>query len=215
MYNYRTFLVSGLLTLFLVITSAGVSRADQESVVIGRLFGSTQPLPGYFRGHVRLAANNKYPEFLGYRFVNSRSGKKIKMRPDGIGFFLKSLEPGTWTFERLRKDRPADSGPEVFEIMTFQVPAGAVVNLGTIIIVLEDEPSELLKIRQNWQEGTYVYKYRYFLSDSAEDNIWPVDNLKRKKPDLLERYDSNIVEVKDPITSDIDSSRVILRTPNK
>lgn len=213
MYNCRTFLITGLMVLLLVITCGAVSYAAEESVVIGRLFGSTQPLPGFFRANMILLANNVYPEFLGYRFVNTQTGKKIKMRPDGIGFFLKSMEPGTWTFERFRKDRPVDSGPDVIEIMTFDVPEGSLVNLGTIIIVLEGEPTEQLRVKKNWQEGAYVYTYRYFLSDSAEDNKWPIDNLERKKPKVLAEYNDNVVEVKDPITSDLDSSRIILKAP--
>lgn len=211
--RYRTFFYLGLVALLLVPSSAKVSYASQDSVVVGRLFGSTQPLPGFFSGNITLMANNVYPEFLGFRFVNSQSGKKIKMRPDGMGFFLKSLEPGTWTFERLRNDLPGGDGPKVFEIMTFNVPPGKLVNLGTIIIVLDGKPTERLRVKKNWQEGTYIYTYHYVLSDSAEDNTWPVDNLKRKKPDVLERYKNSIVEIIDPITPDLDSSRVILRAP--
>ena len=211
MDKYRTCFILGLFATVLILSTVAASHASQESVIIGRLFGSTQPLPDFFRGNVNLNANNIEPEFLGFRFVNSQSGKKIKMRPDSLGYFSKSLEPGTWTFERFRTDRPNTDDPKVIEIMTFDVPPGSLVNLGTIIIVVDGKPTERLHIRKNWEEGTFVYTYNYFRSDSAEDNAWPLENLKRKKPKTLEKYKDRIVEITDPVTTDADSSRVKLR----
>jgi hypothetical protein len=193
--RYRIIPVVGLLSAMLVLSALGTALAEEDSYLIGRLFGSTQPLPGYFRGNVNLMSNNVYPEFPGFRFVNSQSGKKTHMRPDSRGYFFKSMEPGTWTFERLRKDRPA----------------GSLVNLGTIIIVVDGKPTERLRIKSHSEEGTYVYTYRYARSDSADDNTWPLDNLKRKKPKILENYKDSTVEVKDPVTTDLDSSRIKLR----
>jgi hypothetical protein len=209
--RYRIIPVVGLLSAMLVLSALGTALAEEDSYLIGRLFGSTQPLPGYFRGNVNLMSNNVYPEFFGFRFVNSQSGKKTHMRPDSRGYFFKSMEPGTWTFERLRKDRPSGEGPKVLEIMTFDVPAGSLVNLGTIIIVVDGKPTERLRIKSHSEEGTYVYTYRYARSDSADDNTWPLDNLKRKKPKILENYKDSTVEVKDPVTTDLDSSRIKLR----
>ena len=80
-----------LVALLLVSSIVTVSYAAQDSVVVGRLFGSTQPLPGFFRGNITLMANKFYPEFLCFRFVNSHTGKKIKMRPESMGYFFKSL----------------------------------------------------------------------------------------------------------------------------
>jgi len=213
MKKYRVFFVVGILIIVLVLPALGTAIAETDSYVVGRLFGSTQPLPDFFKGNVNLMANNVEPEFLGFRFVNSQSGKKVKMRPDSKGYFSKSLGPGRWTFERLRNDRPGGEGPKVLEIMTFDVPAGSLVNLGTIIIVVDGKPTERLRIKKSMDEGTYDYTYRYERSDSEEDNTWPLDNLKRKDSKTLEKYQDSTVEVKDPVTTDLDSSRVRLRAP--
>ena len=203
----------GPLIFVFVLSTVGFVMAEDSSYIVGRLLGPLKPSPASSGDNSDPTNPAGYPEFPGFRFVNSQSGKKINMRPDSRGYFSKSLEPGKWVFERLRKDRPGGEGPKVLEIMIFEVPAGSLVNLGTIIIVVDGEPTESIKVRGTSEQGTYVYTYHYERSDAAEDNNWPLDNLKRKDPKTLDSYQDNIVQVKDPVITEIDRSRVILRVP--
>lgn len=211
MNRNKIILIASLMGLLLIPSTAKVSLAAEDSHIVGRLLGTVHPLPGFFRNNNTLVANNDYPEFLGFRFVNSQSGKKTNMRPDSNGYFSKSLEPGTWVLERFRKDRPSGDAVKVFEIMTFDVPERALVNLGTIRIVLEGEPQETFRIRAGEQKGTYIYTYNYERSGSADDFSWPIDNLKRKQSKIFEEYQSNIVDVNEPVTTQTDSSMIKYR----
>ena len=85
MNRYRTMIIAGLFIMMLIPTTVKVSSAAEDSHVVGRLTGTIQPIPGYFSRSNKLIADNYNPEFLGFRFVNSQTGKKVKMRPDSNG----------------------------------------------------------------------------------------------------------------------------------
>jgi len=208
MNRYRSLLTFGLIGLLFVPATVDISFAAQDSVVIGRLPGTIQPLPLNFSRSDRLIAKDYHPAFLGFRFVNSQSGKKVKMRPDSKGYFSKSLGPGTWVLERYRKDRLSGDVPKEFKIMTFDVPEGSLVNLGTIQIVLDGEPEERLLGSGGFSKGIYTYTYRYERSGDLDGFSWPVDNLKKKDSDAFEHYQSSIVEIKEPLTTEKDGSKV-------
>jgi hypothetical protein len=214
MNSYRTFLTLGLIVLLFIPSTVKVSSAAEDSIAIGRLLGTIQPLPLNFSRSDRLIAKNYYPEFLGFRFVNSQSGKKVKMRPDSKGYFSKSLGPGKWVLERYRKDRLSGDVPKEFKIMTFDVPDGSLVNLGTIQIVLDGEPEERLLGSGGFSKGIYTYTYRYERSGDSDGFSWPVDNLKKKDSDAFEQYQSSIVEIKEPLTTEKDGSKIRISENN-
>jgi hypothetical protein len=207
MNRCRTFLTLCLTVMLFIPATVRVSLAAEDSVAIGRILGTIQPLSGFFKNNNTLVANNDYPEFLGFRFVNSQSGKKIKIRPRGSGYFSKSLGPGTWVLERHRNDRVSGDVPKEFKIMTFDVPEESLVNLGTIRIVLDGEPEETLFLRGGKDTGIYIYTYHYQRDEGADDFSWPVDNLKKKDSDVFEQYQNSIVEIKEPVTTEKDGSK--------
>ena len=204
-------IIAGLFIMMLIPTTVKVSSAAEDSHVVGRLTGTIQPIPGYFSRSNKLIADNYNPEFLGFRFVNSQTGKKVKMRPDSNGYFSKSLGPGTWVLERHRNDRVDGDVPKVFQIMTFDVPEGSLVNLGTIRIVLDGEPKETLFVRGGSDSGTYIYTYHYERAGGSDDFSWPVDNFKRKDAKAFEQYKNSIVEIKESITTEKDGSKVRIK----
>jgi len=155
-----------------------------------------------------------FPEFRFFRIVNSESGKKININPlRSNGYFAKSLKPGTWVLERQRKDSTGEGRGEILKIMTFEVPEGSLINLGTLQIVLDGTPEETLRPFGGGgsTEGAYVYTYHYERVDGEADQIWPVDHLKTKKPKIFDKYKDNVVNVSEPITSESDNSRIIIR----
>ena len=211
MKEYRNLFLSGLVMLLLIPTTVKVSSAADDSHVTGRLTGTVQPIPGHFSRSNKLIADNYNPEFLGVRFVNSQTGKKVKMRPDSNVYFSKSLGPGTWTLERDRKDRTSGDVPREFKIMTFDVPEGSLVNLGTIRIVLDGEPEETLFLRGGSDSGTYIYTYHYERAGGADDFSWPVDNLKQKDSGVFEQFQNAIVEIDESVTTEKDGSKVRIK----
>lgn len=215
MNRYRASLISSLVILLLIPSTVKMSLAAEESHAVGRLTGTVQPLPGFFSRNDTLIAKRYYPEFLGYKFVNSQSGKKVKFRPDSNGHFSKSLGSGTWILERHRNDRVSGDVPKVFKIMSFDVPAGSLVNLGTIRIVLEGDPKETFTSRGGQDTGTYIYTYHYKRDGGTEDYSWPVDNLKKKDSGVFEKYQNAIVEVKEPVTKERDGSKYRIKVSNR
>lgn len=207
--------LAGLFLTGCAHSPADPSLAEKESHVVGRLNGTVQPLPGFFRNNNTLTANRDFPEFLGFRFTHSQSGRRVTIRPGHSGFFSRSLEPGTWTFERHRRDRPTGEGPEVLEIMTFDVPKSSLVNLGTFNIVLEGEPEETLFLSRRRDQGTYIYTYHYERGEGADDFAWPVDHLRDRDSDTLKRFQDNIVEIRDPVTTGTDQSQFRFRVYNR
>jgi hypothetical protein len=208
MNRYRTFLTLCLTVMLFIPATVKVSLAVEDSVVIGRLLGTIQPLPLNFSRSDRLIANNYHPEFLGFRLFNSQSGKKVKVHPDGSGYFSKSLAPGTWVLERYRKDRTSGDVPKEFKIMTFDVPEESLVNLGTIRVVVEGEPEERLQGSGGQSKGIYTYTYHYERAGEADGFSWPVDKFKKKKSDAFEKYQGSIVQIKEPVTAEKDGSKI-------
>ncbi len=214
------FLMTVITVMVLAASYTGPAFAAEQSYFILRLNGTVQPLPGMSSGNVDLMANNEKPEFFGFRVVNSQSGKRLRIRPGHSGYYARSLGPGTWTLERDRKDRP-DKGDRVIRILTFEVPEGSLVNLGTIDIVLDDKPKENLMIKPDpftggvRTTGIYTYTYRYERAGGADDFTWPVNTLKKRKSKIYEQYQDNIVEVKEPVTPDTDGSRIKLESVGK
>jgi len=202
-----------LIVVIFVPSTAKVAFAEEDSYFVGRLLGTVQPLPKFFQTSTQLMTQRDYPEFRFFRIVNTQSGKKININPlRSNGYFGKSVGPGTWILERNRKDSTGDGRGKVIEIMTFEVPKGSLINLGTLQIVLDGEPKETLKQGVSSTEGEYIYTYSYMRAEGAEASIWPVDNLKNKKSKVYDRYQGNIVDVKEPLTAETDNSKIILRT---
>jgi hypothetical protein len=197
------FLLIAVAVVLAVTSFTGTVFAAQDSYFILRLNGTVQPLPGMSSGNVDLMANNDYPEFYGFRVVNSQSGKRLLV--------------GTWTLERDRRDRP-DKGEKIIRILTFEVPPGSLVNLGTIDIVLEGDPKEIIRDKPDMYTGgirttgIYTYSYHYERPGAADDFTWPVNTLKERKSKIYEQYQGSIVEVKEPVTSDPDGSRIKLES---
>jgi len=211
MKRYAPCLAVLLIGVFFVLSTARVALADENSHFVGRLLGTVQPLPGFFRSNVTREVRNQTPEFRGFRIVNSKSGRRINIRPDNNGFFSNSLEPGNWVFERNRRDRPSRDIPAVLQIMTFDVPERSLANLGTIRIVLEGDPSETLALGRRRDQGTYIYTYTYERGEGEDDFTWPLDNLKRRNSAIFEKFRNNIVDIKEPITAETDTSRFVIR----
>lgn len=186
------------------------AEAEVDSHVVGRLLGPVQSRsPDFGNGTIKTARGRSL-EFPGFRLINSRSGKKINIRPDSNGYFSKSLEPGSWTLERFRKDRPDNKRDEIITIVAFDALAGSIINMGTILIVVDDK-KERLRIKKYSTEATLVFTYHYERPGSSDDFSWPLENLRRKTPQVLENYRDNVVELTDPVTTDPDSSRVKVR----
>ena len=217
MNRYLTFSIVAFITAVLISISPNPAIAAEDSYFILRLNGTVQPLPGMSSGNTDLMANNLQPEFLGFRIVNSQSGKRLLVRPGHSGYYGRKLGSGTWTLERDRKDRP-DKGDKVIRILTFEVPEGSLVNLGTINIVLDGKPTERIMDRPDRYTGgvrttgIYTYSYRYERPGSPDDFTWPVNTLKERKSKVYDQYQDNIIQVKEAVTSGTDGSRIKLES---
>jgi len=212
MNRYLTHFVTGVVVVMLVLSSTGMAFAAEDSYIVGRLLGTVQPLPQFFQTSTYLMTQNFYPEFRFFRIVNSQSGKKININPlRSNGYFAKSLEPGTWVLERQRKDSPGEDRGKIIEIMTFEVPEGSLINLGTLQVVLDGEPKEKLRPRGGGTDGEYIYTYHYERTDGATDMAWPVDNLKKKKSKVFDKYQDNLVDISEPVTTETDTSKILIQ----
>jgi len=217
MNRYLTCLVAAIIVLLTISISPSPGVAADDSYFILRLNGTVQPLPGMLSGDVYLMSQNERVEFLGFRIVNSQSGKKITVRPGHSGYYGKKLGPGTWTLERDRRDRP-DKGDKIIKILTFEVPEGSLVNLGTINIVLDGKPTERIMDRPDRftggvrTTGTYTYSFHYERPGGADDFTWPVNTLKERSSKVYDQYQGNLVEMKEAVTSDKEGSKIKLES---
>lgn len=151
-----------IVSLALIFRPPGAFAAD-EAYVIGRITGTYRDLPGYFfRNTYMLSQGMDYVEFYGFRFVSSRNDASFLIRPNHQGYFYQKLPGGEYTLTRKRADRPGYREPGTIEILSFEVEAGSLVNLGTINLILEGKPSEsLFLLGGGGTRGRYIYSYHY------------------------------------------------------
>jgi hypothetical protein len=203
------FLLMIFLTLVLVPSQA-LSTGD--SIVIGRITGTFQELPSYFfQNPYIVPAGMDDVEFTGFRLVRVDNGKKFLIRPNHKGFFYQRLLGGKYTLVRKRTDRPGYKEPKSIDIMSFEVRSAALVNLGTVKIVIEGKPKESLRSMPNSAKGTYTYRYSYVREHGERAynavNSWFIN----KKPSTAAVYDDSVVIVDAAPTSDTDGSKKVLR----
>ena len=72
--RYRKVSMFGLLVAALILPAWGAARAEDESHVVGRLFGPVQSPPAGSAESVELTKHGGYLELSGFRFVGSQSG---------------------------------------------------------------------------------------------------------------------------------------------
>jgi hypothetical protein len=186
--------------------------SDEGSYVFGRITGTQQPLPGYFRNNMRLAARGIYSiEFYGFRLIRKTDGETFVIRPNREGFFYQELPGGTYTLTRKRTDRPDYRQPKALDILTFNVEPGTLVNLGTIDLVLEGEPEAKVRHYQKVVKGTFIYRYRYERSVGEHDYLVPLSWFSGKQPDAAGSYGDKRVRINTVPANVLDGSRVRLR----
>jgi len=203
------FMIIMFLTMGLAPAQA---QSNDESYVIGRLTGVQRELPGYFKNNSRLQARGiDRVEVPGFRLLREVDGKKFLIRPNHEGFFYQALPGGKYTFARKRNDRPDYRQSKNIKIMNFEVEPGALVNLGTINIVLKGEPDESLFHLGDTAKGKYIYRYHYERDHAENAYNNPLNWFTGKKQAVSASLREKIVRENAEITGEQDSSRVVLR----
>lgn len=191
-----------------VVSASKAAAPGDSSTVIGLLTGTRYPLPGFF--YMNDMMDISEIEILGFQLVNAQGARKAVIRPDGSGYFAKKLDPGTYTLRRFRKDRSNYKDIKYINIITFNVGPGELVNLGTIRLVLDGPPTEDFFPAGGTIRGEYLYSYRYRRMSGNEANSTPLAKFQAKQSKAYARLQNNIREVKNAVTSEPDSSLMIL-----
>jgi len=206
-----------VLATFLIIIGAwaipGQLFADDESFVIGRLTGTYQPLPGFFKNDLELQMKGiESVEFGGFRLLRVEDGKRFLIRPNKRGFFFQDLPGGEYTLTRRRTDRPDYKAPKSIDILKFMVQPETLVNIGTINIDLDSDPYESLDLGVNSAKGKYYYSYRYERKSGENTFDDPLSWFVRVKPKAAAEFTNSVYEVYTTPVPNKDGSVVILRT---
>jgi len=203
--------------VFVIIMSLAVglgprlATSGAESHVIGRITGTFQPLPGYFyKNPYMITMSKDEVEFTGFRLMRTEDGKRFLIRPNHEGFFHQGLPAGEYTLTRKRTDRPHHKEPKTIDIVGFEVKPGALVNLGTINILVNGKPLESLRSSQHRSKGTYIYSYRYEREPGDRAHDAPLNWFTKKKPSAADAYKDPVVREDAVPTSGTDGSKVIL-----
>ncbi len=203
------------LGVLLLMTGTGLApapgRASDGSHVIGRIAGTRQPLPVYFHGTDSMERQGiEEVEFTGFRLVRKEDGKKYAIYPNREGFFHKALMQGHYSLIRDRRDRPAYREEGTIVILEFDAPSGTVVNLGTLDLVLSGKPSEFLGTYGRTTRGKYIYRYGYERRGGPLAYQEPLEWFGKRKPGIVEKTGSRVLEVEDAPAPAQDSSEVVL-----
>jgi hypothetical protein len=200
-----------LIISFGLVPSKALSSGD--SIVIGRISGTYQPLPGYFYHNPDFLGSGGIDavEFPGFRLLRAEDDKRFLIRPNHKGYFYQDLPGGTYTLTRKRNDRPDYKLSRTIEIIRFEVKTGTLVNLGTLNIVLEGKPDESLFHLGNTTRGRYIYNYSYERDSSANAYSRPLNWFRGKKRDVAASLGERVVQVDAAPTREKDGSRVTLR----
>jgi hypothetical protein len=191
-------------------------ESGDESLVIGRLIGTYQELPGYFQNNMYLIGKGKGEvEFTGFKLVNRVSGRKFIIRPRKKGFFRQELPTGDYDLVRIRKDRPGYKENKIITILPFKVPTGSLVNIGTLQIVLDGKPDESLFLGPQWAKGTYTYQYRYERIIGEKAYEAPFHWSTEKKPEVAAGYGERVINIERDPEELTDRSKVVLREPER
>lgn len=195
--------------LILGCTTVPVHPAsDGASVLIGSLKGTLHEPPRSFLGNSpQVGGARGSVEFKGFKLVGRDNGKEFSIRPLRDSFFRQTLPPGEYDLVRKRRDRPSYKEDKSIRILTFTVPENALVNLGTLKIVLEGPPDESLFSAFEGSKGTYTYRYRYERTSGTDAMNAPLEWFSGKHPGAAAQYTREIVEITDTPTNAIDSSR--------
>jgi hypothetical protein len=186
--------------------------AENEAVVIGRLTGTLHDPPRSFAGNTFTSGRDRGSvEFRGFRLVRHGDGGSFAIRPGRSGYFSQKLPPGEYDLVRKRRDRPSSAEDRQIRILTFVVPPGSLVNIGTMDIVLEGPPEETLYRSKSRQRGKYIYYYKYQRSRGKEAMSAPLEWYSGKNPDTLADFSHRIVTVEKEPAKHTDGSRLILR----
>jgi hypothetical protein len=205
-----------LLFIFVLSVSSTVvsvhAQRDSKSVVIGRLKGTWQELPGYFAHNPEFLSRSKDSvEFKGFRLRNLRTGKNFIIRPFKSGFYSQRLPEGEYEMLRVRRDKPGYREEKTINILYFSVPGASLVNLGTLRIVLQGAPHESLTWGQEWAKGTYTYRYGYERVTGIEAYDAPLHWYSEKNPEYSVDYEKRIILIENDPTELVDSSRLVIR----
>ena len=191
----------------------GMAQAADKSYVIGRITGTYQNLPGYFShnpDYLFLGQTDEV-EFPGFRLLRVEDGKKFLIRPSHMGYFYQDLPGGRYTLTRKRNDRPDYRERKMIDIMSFEVGSGALVNLGTMNIILDGEPHESLWWGQHYTRGTYTYGYRYERDPGESGYSGPLKWFTEKKSKIAASFGDRVVRVSTAPTDEKDGSQVVLK----
>jgi len=207
-------IVPFLCILFLI---AGVglipsqARSEGGSYVIGRIQGTHQPLPTWFRGSESLSRQGiEEVELMGFNLLRKTDGKKFFIRPNQEGYFRQALPGGDYTLIRERRDKPNYKEENRIDILEFNVPPGSLVNIGTIDLVFQGKPEESLWDTSWGTQGTYIYHYGYGRKTGAESYTGPLDWFKSRKPKIARELASTARKVQTLPATTKDSSKVVL-----
>ena len=186
--------------------------AGSESMVIGRLTGTLHDPPRSFAGNTCTVGGDRGSvEFRGFRIVRYSDGRSFAIRPRRSGFFSQALPPGEYDLVRKRRDRPSSREDRQIRILTFFVPAGSLVNIGTLDIVLDGPPNETLYRAGGRSKGKYTYYYQYERPEGNEAMTAPLEWFSGKRPDTLTAFRHRVITVEKDPEKNSDSSRLILR----
>jgi hypothetical protein len=206
--------LSVFLTVVFLAVGPGLAEAgpESDSYVIGRITGTHQELPGYFRNNEHLAARGiDEVEFTGFRLVREEDGKSFIIVPNLHGYFYQALPAGMYTLIRKRYDRPGYREPKTIAIMKFEVESGTLVNLGTVHLILDGPPRESLRLMGDNAKGTYTYRYRYERETGDSAYEMPLSWFTDKKPAVKAGFGDKIVQEETQPTREMDGSKVTLR----
>ena len=204
-----------LLGVILIISCTTVpvhTRTEGHSILVGSLRGTLHEPPRSFLGNSPLVGGDRGSlEFRGFRLIRRDEGKAFLIRPLRDSFFQQILPAGVYDLVRERRDRPFYKEDKFIRILTFTVPSGSLINMGTLKIVLEGPPEEALFRASSAPRGKYLFRYRYERIEGAGAMEAPLQWFNGKNPDAAADYSGKVVEVTGSPTDMIDSSKFTLR----
>ncbi len=200
------FIIAGCSTPGMNVSRSAVPSGT--SIVIGQLTGTRHPLPGFFYMNDMMDVSEI--EILGFQVVSDDGSDVALLRPDSRSYFAKELSPGTYTIRRHRRDRPDYYAERYIDIITFRIKPGQLVNLGTIMLVLDGPPSEYYYSVTYMDKGEYIYSYHFRRMRGKDSYRMPLERFRVKRPRVYEQFKGNIVQNTDPVTSEPDRSEKIL-----
>ena len=206
---FRIFIIFAIVLNFAMTPAYAGNGSD--SVVIGRLTGTLHKPPHRLIGNSPTVGGARGSvEIKGFR-LKGTDGRTFAIRPLTDGYFRQTLPPGEYSLTRQRRDRSSYKEDSVIVILTFTVPDGSIVNLGTLDIVLQGKPEQVRYRPSRQPKGVYTYRYRYSRAGGEAAQLAPLAWFREKDTAKSLAYQDRVITLDSEPTRTMDSSRFTLR----